>query len=716
MKTYTNLIFPRWAIAWCIMLSMTISVQGQDDPAIQLKGRWSEGQCNAIAGNGHIAYYGNGAMLEIVNFNNPENPVLLSSMVLEGSIQGLARNGNTIFAVGWKGYLNCIDITDPGNPFITGYLDLPGAIDIELSGNYAYISAEYFGMIIVDISVLEQPVLLSTTDTNFDVQSISISGDYAYAATSDGIVVIDISSKITPVVIREISLGGLVRGMDIKDTLLFVPALDQGLKIYSIKNPALPEWISTVYPIEAAEDVLFYNGYVFLAGRYNGVYILDISDPALPVEIKRVNTSRAISLAASHQFIYVSDTWNMTVIDMLDIPNAKVIARRDVGDQINGMTANTSHIFIAQNYFGMTTLDASDIQHPTVASYFHESNEANDVALRDTFAFLASRGNGLLVIGIGTPSNPYLVKTIELEAYALFITLYEDYAYVIMSNGGIAVLNISDPANTTYLGNFYPSFDSYKLFADDGLLWVCMGLDGMEIFDLSNPGVPSQLGFYYSGAWIMDVVVRGQFAYLANGGRGLLVLDISNPSTPVYKADYDLPGFSNNIGLMGNYACITSRDQGVYMLDISDPNAIELAAQNHFGTSLVGLALDQDKIIVADQNDGIFIFKFDSLAVSVPASPTAETEKPMVVTQVKPNPFGHRIYIEYNIKEPVEAKFTIYNATGQLIEVLINSHHQTGLYTATWDVSDTGITPGIYFLHASAGKQNQVVGLIHIPE
>lgn len=713
MKTYYTLL-PLWFITWGVILSTVISVQGQDDPAIRLEGRWSEGECNAIAANGHLGYYGNGATLEIVNFNNPENPVSLSSTVLEGAIQGLARIGNTIFAVGGNGYLNCIDVTDPFHPFIIGYIDLPGSLDIELSGKYAYISAEHDGMIIVDISVPEQPIVISTTDTNVDVQSISISGDYAYAATDNGIVVLDISSKTAPTIIREISIGGLVRGLETKDTLLFVPALDLGLQIYSIKNPALPLWISTFYPIEAAEDVIFYNGYVFLAGRYNGVYILDVSDPASPVEIKRVSTRRAISLAASHQFIYVSDTWNMTVIDILDIPNAKVISMRDVADQINALAVNSSHIFIAQNYFGMTTLDAGDIQHPAVASYFHESNEANDVAIRDTFAFLASRGNGLLVIGIGTPANPYLVKTLTLESYALYITLYEDYAYVIMGNGGIAILNISNPANTTYIGNFYPSYDVYEMFASDGLLWVCMGLDGMEVFDIADPADPNQIGFYYSGAWIMDVVVRGPFAYLANGGHGMLVLDITNPSAPAYKANYDLPGFTNQIELMGNYACLTSRNKGIYFLDVTEPNTIEQATRYLFGTSIIGLVLNQDKIIVADQNDGIFIFTFDSLAVSVPASPNNENEKPVLVTKVSPNPFTNEVYIEYLISEPAEVSLTLSSVTGQAFEVLSNRHHQTGLYSFTWHTSGAGLVPGVYFLYARAGNQDQVVALIPI--
>jgi len=42
---------------------------------VSLIGRWANGPCYAVTTRGDIAYFGNGCNLEIVDFDDPANPV-----------------------------------------------------------------------------------------------------------------------------------------------------------------------------------------------------------------------------------------------------------------------------------------------------------------------------------------------------------------------------------------------------------------------------------------------------------------------------------------------------------------------------------------------------------------------------------------------------------------------------------------------------------------
>lgn len=56
-----------------IMEQPSIITDTGDSLNVRLVGRWANGPCEAVAVEGNIAYVGNGAYLEIVDFSDPGN-------------------------------------------------------------------------------------------------------------------------------------------------------------------------------------------------------------------------------------------------------------------------------------------------------------------------------------------------------------------------------------------------------------------------------------------------------------------------------------------------------------------------------------------------------------------------------------------------------------------------------------------------------------------
>jgi len=144
--------------------------------------------------------------LQILDISDPTNPTPVGQLMDDSSL----RLGGTrkVIVIGKYAYvcsfndrgLQIIDISDPSNPIPSGSLSIsPRPTDMEISGDFAYITRESEGISIVDISDPSDPILHSTitaSNTNgalFGVlDEIALSSGYIFLA-SDGLQIIDIN-------------------------------------------------------------------------------------------------------------------------------------------------------------------------------------------------------------------------------------------------------------------------------------------------------------------------------------------------------------------------------------------------------------------------------------------------------------------------------------------------------------------------------------------
>ncbi len=72
-----------------------------------------------------------------------------------------------------------------------------------------------------------------------------------------------------------------------------------------------------------------------------------------------------------------------------------------------------------------------------------------------------------------------------------------------------------------------------------------------------------------------------------------------------------------------------------------------------------------------------------------------------VLHQNKPNPFNPVTSIEYYLPSGGHARLEVYNATGQLVDVLVDGYHAAGSHMATWNTA--GKSSGVYFYRFRSG-------------
>jgi hypothetical protein len=76
------------------------------------------------------------------------------------------------------------------------------------------------------------------------------------------------------------------------------------------------------------------------------------------------------------------------------------------------------------------------------------------------------------------------------------------------------------------------------------------------------------------------------------------------------------------------------------------------------------------------------------------------------LNQNYPNPFNSRTTISYQIPKASLVNLSIYNISGQLVEVLENGRKPANSYKVRWDAG--GYASGIYFVRLSAGEHTSI--------
>lgn len=157
-----------------------------------------------IVGNlAYLANYNSG--LRILDISDPYDPVQIGICATPDWANAVAISGNYAYVGAW-GFFLVVDISNPSHPFIvsqTGYY--PGMVkQVEVQGNYAYLVGLQTLMQIIDISNPHHPreVFEKESDNYQSVLDIALEGDFAFLSTDfAGLQVLNISDPTRPVVV-----------------------------------------------------------------------------------------------------------------------------------------------------------------------------------------------------------------------------------------------------------------------------------------------------------------------------------------------------------------------------------------------------------------------------------------------------------------------------------------------------------------------------------
>jgi hypothetical protein len=356
------------------------------------------------------AYIVNDDGFQIWDASNVQNPLLQASIPI-------AFNYNAIFIAGNYAYLSSgplglqiFDITDASNPVAMGTFDTYSVgLGLFNAGNLIYLADAEDGLLIVDKSDLDYPVLLGhyPIPDGFMYQ-VEVRDNIAYTVCwTSGFRIIDVSDPSNPVELAvddSYNVWKLDVGGDYAYVVEAIPNADSYLHIYDVSDPSNPVEVSSTQFPSTIYEVLYKDGYLYVANYENGLRILNVSDPAAPVEVAFFNYPDAFDVDIQGNILYVCapgiadpDGGFYTV----DITNPESPVELDIY-AANGFTPFSVKV---EGIYAYIT-DAEDVHilniaNPESISYLEEyrmPDFAYDLSVENGFIYISDAQAGLQIL------------------------------------------------------------------------------------------------------------------------------------------------------------------------------------------------------------------------------------------------------------------------------------------------------------------------------
>lgn len=275
-------------------------------------------------------------------------------------------------------------------------------------------------------------------------------GQYLYSAGDSRLTISQVTNSETNVISTLDGIGN-IRHIKLKDDkTLAVASRENGVLLISIEDKNNPYILSRYDSLEIANDVCFSGDYMFVAGRYFGIEIVDISDLSKPVLINKiVNGEECFRCTVEEEYLFVG-CWSSGMVEIYNISNLlkpTLVSSVSVDGRCAGIFVEDSYLYVASGYMGnVNSKDIGDIGYAT--------------------------GNGVAIFDISDIEYPKWCSTIKAEG-SLYGNGYDDwtvqvsdgYLYFTNSFGGMYIYNIKDITAPVNIANvrvpLYPSSDNF---------------------------------------------------------------------------------------------------------------------------------------------------------------------------------------------------------------------------------------------------------------
>ncbi len=703
-KEIVPLHFRVYLLVLSLFAVIPVSVFAQENFNMSLVSRtfaeWAT--VDDIALDGNFAYVSTrDTGLYILDVSDSANPVVVNSFEIAGGVvvKSLVRDG-ILYALGWD-ILNIISVSDPHNPVLLGSYYHPGQNFwfMALAGDCAYLAGYGRYFLVVDISDPQLPQLLTTVSTG--------------TSTMRGLAVD----------------GGL---------LCTITFESRTFQIYDISNPASPQPLGNFRTHFTPECLAVAGGYAYVGTAY-GIFIIDVSVPAMPIPVGYLQSTSIKRIEALDGCALLTSLYDVMLLDLSDPQQPFISYTYAHAFSIRSFAVSGNRLFLGNYHISLNAyVNILDIASPdgfTPVGSYGPLPRTYDLASSGDIVFLAAAGSAVISVNVADPEHPQKLCELPLAVSDGPSLVAGTLLYVVAPQNQVKIIDISDPSNLTLLGSITCPGNVSSMEARDNLLFAASAA-GTGIYDVANPAAPATVGFIHTVWLTRRLELAGSILYMSSSS-GIGIYDVSDPASPQYVRIV-----GQNIS---NYVCLARAGYYLYAatfdgLDVYtcyDPANPQFASRTELPDEVLDIEVAQNRIFVANGYAGIYVLERDSggfteitgyyytrggaANVAVYGSyvyvansnsfvilhygssgnedellPTTGLAGPI---RNHPNPFRDQTTISFSLEKASLLKVSVYNLRGQLVRCLGDGTASSGPCEIVWDGRDhegRKAAPGIY--------------------
>jgi hypothetical protein len=472
------------------------------------------------SGVGSVFVSGNNAFVisftqafRVIDVSEPSDPKKIGETTLGALFLypvNLSVSGGRAAVADQVNGLHLLDVSNPLKPAWKSLTVIPGAGDVALSGNYAYVASASEGMTILQVDSLTDPIRrghFTAEDPSFS--GVTVSGHYAYMADEKkGLVQLNIADPDHPVMVR--SFAG-TRGAYSSATHsgdIFVCDFTYGLQ-----KIAGGDRTATYNPPAGARN-LFVDERLYL-------YV--------------------VSGAAGSE----SSREGLRILDAFNPGNFLLKGFLTTPGQAHAVHAAGDYAYVADGEGGLLIIDVGGREEtgtftPVITGSLGNLGNAQDVYVSGDYAYMATTG-GMRIVDVADKTNPVGRGSVHTTGAAYAVVASRGLAYVAAGSDGLQIIDPADPDAPVLIQSLALPGNAYDVAVSGNYAYVAAGAAGLQIIDISNPSSPLLTGSSNTAGNATGIHIYGDYARVADGAGGLVTLDISNPEEPLKVDEWSFP-------------------------------------------------------------------------------------------------------------------------------------------------------------------------------
>lgn len=338
-----------------------------------------------------------------------------------------------------------IEFTGIPISYLVSKLKVPGqAIDVDISGNYAYLTNDLGVLYVIDIKDKENPSIVGKCKGINSANIVIVKDDYAYisydewisddneAYTVCGFYIVDIKEKEDPELVGNYNTGEnnikSVYGLFIKDDYAYINTTVENengeiskLEIVDLLIKRNPESVSA-YEVDGlpsgiwVKDDLAYiniNFYDYEKKEYtkdSKLLILDINDKKNPKFLNSYKIpSNSWSIYVLGNYAYISsfkqdrETEKYTesilqIVDIGELSDLKISGSCEIPGGAWEMDSIGGFVYISSLSGGIYVVDVTDSDRPVIVDSLRTSGNSYDITIKGNYGYIADGFEGLAIV------------------------------------------------------------------------------------------------------------------------------------------------------------------------------------------------------------------------------------------------------------------------------------------------------------------------------